>query len=105
MISIRVSDEGLRRSRRLVDKFVVHGTLQIAKHMLCSLPMNWTRVEVEFGKNSGSISDVWPCGDCKIRQGPKNWDVRVLLHLLSFCIILRAHGSGKTSPRVERSGN
>ena len=30
----------MKGSGRLVDKFVVDGALQIAKHMLCSLPMN-----------------------------------------------------------------
>jgi hypothetical protein len=29
----------------------------------------------------------------------------VLLHLLGFSIVLRTHGSGKASARVERSGD
>jgi len=53
MISIRIGDEGLRGSGRLVDKFVVHSALQIVKHMLGSLPMSQTRTGVESGKDSG----------------------------------------------------
>ena len=64
----------------MVDKFVVCGALQIAKHVLGSLPMSWPRVGVESGKDSSSIGNVWPCGDCKIHQGANNRYVGVLLH-------------------------
>jgi hypothetical protein len=73
MVSIRVSDEGFRQNGRLVDLLVVCGALQIVKHMLGSLPMSWTRVGVESGKNSSCIgNNVWPCGDCQIHQGANN---------------------------------
>src|SRR6266702_1955652 len=73
--------------------------------MFCSLPMSQTRIGVESGKNSGCISDVWPCGDCKVHEAAYNGDVRVLAYFWGFCIVLRAHGGGKTSPSVERSGD
>ena len=68
MVHIRVGDEGLRRVRRLVDDAVIHGALQIAQDMLGSLPVSWARIGVESGEDSGSISDVWPCGDSKVHQ-------------------------------------
>ena len=75
---------------------VCGGALQIVKYMLSSLPVSWSRVGVESGKDSGSIGigDVWPCGECKIHQRANNRDVGVLLHLQRFCIILGTHGSG-----------
>ena len=105
MISIRISDKGFWWGRRLIDKFVLCSTLQIAKHMLGSLPVSWSRVGVDSGKHSGSIGNVWPCGDCKIHQRANNRDVGVLLHLRSLCIVLRTHASGCLSARIERSGD
>ena len=81
MISIRVSDEGLRRCGRLVNKLVVNCALQISKDMLCSLPVSQTRIGVESGKNSGSIRNIWPCGDGQIHQRAHKQDVGVLLHV------------------------
>ena len=70
MVRIRVGDEGLRRVRRLVDDAVINCALQITQEMLGSLPVSWARIGVESGKNSGSISNVWPCGDCKVISDP-----------------------------------
>src|SRR6266403_5361141 len=80
MISIRIGDERLRRSRGLVDELVMHSTLQIAKHMLCSLPVSQSRIGVEPGKNSGCIGNVWTSGDCQIHQRAYNRNVGVLAH-------------------------
>src|SRR6266404_1044069 len=80
MISIRISDERLRWSRGLVDELLVHSTLQITKHMLCSLPVSQSRIGVESGKNSGSIGNVWTSGDCQIHQRANHRDIRVLAH-------------------------
>jgi hypothetical protein len=50
----------IRCIRTPISEFVVHCTLQIAQNMLDSLPVRESRIGVEFGKNSGSIGDVWP---------------------------------------------
>ena len=68
MVRIRVSDEGLRRIRWLVDDAVINSALQIVQDMLGCLPVSWARIGVESGKNSGCIGNVWPCGDSQIHE-------------------------------------
>jgi hypothetical protein len=42
---------------------VIHYALQIVQDMLNSLPVSKARIRVESGKNSGSIGNIWPCGE------------------------------------------
>src|ERR1700752_333785 len=81
MISIREGAEGLWSIRGRVHTFVVHCARQIAKDMLCSLPVSQARVRVESGKNSGRIGNVRPCGECQVHEGANKGDIGVLGHL------------------------
>jgi hypothetical protein len=71
--------------------------------MLGSLPGNFARIEVESGKNSGSIGNVWPCGDRRYISEPTDKYIGVLAHLSSFCLILRSHIGGNPRSRVQWS--
>jgi hypothetical protein len=73
--------------------------------MLDSLPVRESRIGVESGKNSGSIGDIWPGGECQVHQRANNGDVGVLVHFCNFCTVLWGHGGGKARSRVKRSGH
>jgi hypothetical protein len=60
IISIGISDKGLRCIRGPISELVVGCALQIVKYMLDSLPVSKSRIGVESGKNSGGISTQQP---------------------------------------------
>jgi hypothetical protein len=77
-----------KRLRGPVHKSVIHYALQIVQDMLDSLPVSEARIRVELGKNSCSIGNVRPCGECQIYEWANNRDVGILAHFCSFCGIL-----------------
>jgi hypothetical protein len=88
MISMGRGDEGLRCIRRPISELVVQCTLQVAQNMLDSLPVRESRIGVKSGKNSGSIGNVWPGGECQGHERANNGDVGVLAHFCNFCAVL-----------------